>query len=174
MTGRMSTDLRRASAMLLVGIFVTAGCASAAGQATRTSTAAHAAATSKTPGSPATGSQPAQSAGGGPSGIAGRAVGIVCGGPSSEQGCPRRPERATIDVLRMPSGRRIATVRTDHGGHFRLDLPPGAYELRARTSSFLVWARVVTIRVLPHRIKHTIVTFVPRHPLPVAPGSASG
>src|SRR5204863_418795 len=109
-----------------------------------------------------------------PSGIAGRAVAIVCGGPSSEHGCPHRPVRATIDVLRMPSRRRITTVHTDASGHFRVDLPPGTYELQGRTSNHLVWSRGVTTRVFPHQIRHTIVTFVPRHPLPVVLGSASG
>lgn len=103
-----------------------------------------------------------------------RTVVIVCGGPSSDQGCPRRPVIATIDVLRMPSEQRIATLGTDNRGHFRRNLPPGTHELRACTSSQLVWARVVTIRVLPHRTEHTTITFAPRHPLPVAPEAASG
>jgi hypothetical protein len=171
MAGRTSSDLRRASAMLLVGIFLSAGCGSATGQDRQTSTAVRAASTSTTAGSPAAGSRSIRSA---DSGIVGQTVGIVCGGPSSEQGCRRRPAIATIDILRMPSEQRIATVRTDNRGHFRRILPPGTYELRAHTSNQLVWARVVTARVLPHQIQHTTITFVPRHPLPVAPGSASG
>jgi hypothetical protein len=74
----------------------------------------------------------------------------------------------------MPSGRRIATVRTDKSGHFRVDLRPGTYELRARTASNIVWARAVMTQVPPHQIKHTTVTFILRHPLPVAPESAAG
>ena len=171
MAGRTGTDLRRASAMLLVGIFLSAGCGSATGQDTQTSTAVRAASTSTTAGLPRARSRSIRSA---DSGIVGQTVGIVCGGPSSEQGCPRRPVIATIDILRMPSEQRIATVRTDNRGHFRRNLPPGTYELRARTSNQLVWARLVTARVLPHQTKHTTITFVPRHPLPVAPGSASG
>ena len=80
---------------------------------------------------------------------------------------------ASIYVLRMPSLRRIATVRTDKQGHFRVDVAPGTYQLQARASSSVIWARVVTTQVLAHQIKYTTVTFAPRHPLPVAPGSAS-
>lgn len=157
--------------MLLVGIFLSAGCGSAAGHGTQTSTAVRDASTGTTAGLQPTGSHSIRS---GDSGIAGQTVAIICGGPSSEQGCPRRPVIATIDVLQMPSEQRIATLRTDSRGHFRRNLPPGTYELRAHTSNQLVWARVVTTRVLPHQTEHVTVTFGPRHPLPVAPGSASG
>lgn len=157
--------------MLLVGAFLSAGCASATGQGTETSTAIRAGSTGTAVGSQPVGSRSIRS---GDSGIVGQTVAIVCGGPVSEQGCPRRPVTATIDVLRMPSAQRIATLRTDSRGHFRRNLLPGTYELRAHTGSQSVWARVVTVHVLTHQIKHTTITFVPRHPLPVAPGSASG
>ena len=52
---RTSTDLRRASALLVAGIFIVTGCGSATGQARKTSTATHPASTSTTPGSQATG-----------------------------------------------------------------------------------------------------------------------
>jgi len=148
--------------MLLVGVFLSAGCASASGDSTSTRAASA--------------SQPARfsSIRSGDSGLAGQTVGIVCGGPSSEQGCPRRPVVATIDVLRMPSQQLIATLRTDSRGHFRRNLLPGTYKLQAHTASQLVWARAVTVRILTHQIKQTTITFVPRHPLPLAPGSASG
>lgn len=81
---------------------------------------------------------------------------------------------ATIEILRLPSQQPIATVRSDNRGHFRRNLPPGTYMLQAHTSSQLGRARAVTVRVLTHQTKHTTITFVPRHPLPVAPGSASG
>lgn len=154
--------LGRASAILLVAVLLGAGCGSATGQASSTGTGTGMPASA--PGS----IRPADS------GIQGQAVGIVCGGASSEHGCPRRPVVATIDVLRMPSKRRIVTVRTDHHGHFRRDLPPGTYELQAHTSSQLVWNRAISVRVRPHQFEHVTITFVPRHPLPVAPGSASG
>jgi hypothetical protein len=182
-----STDRRRAPAMLLVGIFLSAGCGSATGQVAQTSTAVPAAQTDKTAGLPSAGSRSIRSADSSSirsagsrsirsadSGIAGVTVAIVCGGPASEQGCPRRPVPATIDVLRMPSRRHIATVPTDSQGRFRFTAAPGTYELRAHTSSQSVWARVVTARVLPHQVKRTTIIFVPRGPLPIAPASASG
>jgi hypothetical protein len=38
----------------------------------------------------------------------------------------------------------------------------------------MIWARAVTVRILRHQFKRTTITFAPRHPLPIAPGSASG
>jgi hypothetical protein len=150
----------RAAAILLAGVLLGAGCGSATGQASSTST-----------GLPAAESGSIRAA---DSGIVGQTVGIVCGGASSEQGCPRRPVVATIDVLRTPSRQRVATVRTDKRGHFRRNLPPGIYTLQAHASNQLIWARAVTVRVRRHQIKHATITFAPRHPLPVAPGSSSG
>lgn len=173
MAGRTRSDPRRLLALLSVGLFVTGGCGTASRPAAYTSTAGQPATASTSTGPQASGSGSSAAASGGPSGIAGQTVAIACGGPSSVRGC-RRPVIATIEVLRMPSEQRIATVRTDNRGHFRRNLPPGTYELRAHTSNQLVWARVITARVLPHQIKRTTITFVPRHPLPIAPGSASG
>jgi hypothetical protein len=154
--------LGRASAMLLIGVFLGVGCGSATGQPASTGT---------TVGLQAAGSHSIRS---GDSGLVGQTVGIICGGPSSEQGCPRRPVVATVGVLRMPSSQHIATVRTDSRGNFRRNLPPGTYKLQAHSSSQMIWARAVTVRILPHQFKHTTIVFAPRHPLPVAPGSASG
>ncbi|MGN6867218.1 MAG: hypothetical protein ACTHMY_02325 [Solirubrobacteraceae bacterium] len=154
--------LGRASAIVFVAIFLGAGCGSATGDAPSTSS---------TSGLQPAGSRSIRS---GDSGIVGQTVGIVCGGASSEQGCPRHPVTATIDILRMPSAQRIATVRTDNHGNFRRNLPPGTYQLQAHAPSQMIWARAVTVRILTHQIKHTTITFVPRHPLPLAPGSASG
>lgn len=144
----MVNAMARLSAVFLLGILIGAGCGSATGQ-TRTADDR-------------------------PSGVAGQTVALVCGGPASEQGCARRPVAATIDVLRMPSARRVDTVHTDSRGHFRIDVPPSTYKLQARTSTQLIRVGTVTTRVLPHKIKHVTITFAPRHPLPVAPGSASG
>jgi hypothetical protein len=154
--------LGRASAIVFVAIFLGAGCGSATGQATSTSSRS--------------GLQPADSHSirSADSGIVGQTVGIVCGGPSSEQGCPRHPVIATIDVLRMPSGQHVATLRTDNRGNFRRNLPAGTYKLQAHAPSQMIWARAITVRILTHQIKHTTITFVPRHPLPLTPGSASG
>lgn len=152
--------LGRASAMLLVGILLSTGCGSATGLTASTSTV----------------SQPAgsRSIRSGDSGIVGQTVGIVCGGASSDNGCPRHPVIATINFLRLPSQQRIATVRTDNRGRFRRNLPPGTYRLQAHASSELIRARAVTVLVRVHQIEHATITFVPRHPLPLAPGSASG
>jgi hypothetical protein len=103
------------------------------------------------------------------SGIVGQTVGIVCGGPSSEQGCLRRPVIATIDIRRLPSQQHIATVRTDNRGHFRRNLPPGTYKLQARTPSQLVWARAVTERILTHQTKHTTIQAHDNHLRPAPP-----
>jgi len=153
---------RPAVAMLAAGIALSAGCGAASGQGT------------SAPAQSTRSAQPAQAPARGPSGVAGQAVELVCGGPASEQGCPRRSVIATIDVLRMPSGRHVAALHTDQRGRFRLDLPAGTYQLQASAPSHLVWARVVTTRVLPHQTGHLTIAFTPRHPLPVTPGTASG
>jgi hypothetical protein len=141
---------RRTSALLLAATFIATGCASATGASAGSSTAAR-------------------------SGITGRAVARVCGGASSSgQGCRDRPVTATIVVVRMPAHATFATVHTDSRGGFRLHLSPGSYQLRARTSDELLWARVLTARVRAHRMTRAMVIFVPRHPLPVASGAAAG
>lgn len=146
-------NLRRMSALLLAGMCLAAGCGSAAGQST-----------------PSAGSAAAPG-----SAIVGDAVALVCGGASSGgQGCRRHPVRATVVVLRLPSRRRVTTVRTDGRGRFQVDLARGSYQLQAHASGALIWARVVTARVRPHRVTRVTVTFVPRHPLPVAAGAAAG
>jgi len=146
----MNADLRRVSALLLAGAFIVAGCGQATRESARTSTAPR-------------------------SGIAGDAVARTCGGaPASGQGCRNRPVTATVVVLRLPSHKATATLHTDSRGSFRLTLRPGSYQLRARTSSQLLWAPVVTARVLSEQVSRVTVLFIPRHPLPVAPKAASG
>ena len=141
-------NVRSAWAVVLAGASLAAGCGSASGEADSSSPR---------------------------SGISGQAVILVCGGASEGgQGCRRHPVTATIVVRRMPSRRQITAVRTDASGRFRVDLPPGVYQLQARTSSAAAVARVATARVRPRRITHATVTLVPRHPLPLAPGAAPG
>jgi hypothetical protein len=141
---------RRTSALLLAATFIATGCGSATGASAGSSTAAR-------------------------SGITGHAVARACGGASSSgQGCRDRPVTATVVVVRMPSHATVATVATDSRGDFRLHLPPGSYQLRARTSDQLLWDRVLTARVRAHQMTRATVIFVPRHPLPVAPGAAAG
>lgn len=147
----------RVLVLLLAGTFVVAGCGSAAGDSTQTQ---HATAGASTHGR---------------SGIVGDAVSLICGGASSgERGCRHHPVPATVVVLRMPSEQQITTVQSDSSGRFRVDVPPGTYKLQAHTSSVQLWARPVTASVRRHQVVHVTVTFVPRHPLPVAPGSAPG
>lgn len=138
---------------LLAGICLAVGCGSAAGQST---------------GSAAPASAPR-------SGIAGDTVSLICGGASSGgQGCRRHPVKATVIVRRLPLRRTVAIVRTDGSGRFAVDLPPGSYQLQGHVSGALIWARVVSARVRRHRITRVTLSFVPRHPLPLAPGAASG
>ena len=143
--------MTRRLAPLLVGICLAAGCGSAAGQSTGAAASAPR------------------------SGIQGDTVSLICGGASSGgQGCQRHPVKATVVVRRLPSRRTVATVRSDGSGRFAVDLPPGSYQLQARASGALIWARVVSARVRRHRITRVTVSFVPRHPLPAASGAASG
>jgi hypothetical protein len=146
---RAGGHLRRVWALLLAGMFFAAGCGSA-------SALGDGAAHEK-------------------SGIVGNTVTFVCGGTSAVgSGCRHRPVAATVVVTRMSSRRRVATVRTDARGRFRLDLPAGTYRLQGQTSGFELWARVVTTRVRPRRVTRATLTFIPRHPLPATSGAASG
>jgi hypothetical protein len=139
MTARTRTDLRRASTLLLIGVFVSAGCGSASGQPTQPASGSQAVSTGTTSGSQDAGAQSSPHLQGDASGIAGRAVEIVCGGVNAGvQTCPQHPVLATIDVLRLPAQHRIATPGTDRAGHFRVDLPAGTYELLAHTSNLLI------------------------------------
>jgi hypothetical protein len=105
----------------------------------------------------------------GASGVTGRAVSSICGvAPAGGQTCPDRPVRATIQVVRLPSHRRVATVRTDASGRFRVALAPGAYELRPSTTASFVYARPVDTEVRPHRFTRLTLRFYPRHPPPAA------
>jgi hypothetical protein len=104
------------------------------------------------------------------SGIIGRAVSVACSGASSGgQACPERPVRATIEVVRLSSKRRVATVRTDASGRFRVLLAPGAYELRSGTTGAALLARPIDTQVRAQRLAQVIVWFYPRHPPLVAP-----
>jgi hypothetical protein len=141
---------RRTSALLLAATFIATGCGSATGASAGPSTTTR-------------------------SGILGDAVARVCGGASSGgQGCRNRPVPATVVVVRLPSHATVATVHTDSRGGFRLHLPPGRYQLRARTSNQQLWARVLTARVRSHQMTRATVVFVPRHPLPLSSGAPSG
>ena len=85
--------------------------------------------------------------------------------------CRERPVRATIKVMRLPSRDRVATVATDETGRFRVDVAPGSYQLMSRTAGFLMLASDVYVSVRADSRVHVVVTFRPRHPLPVSAGA---
>jgi hypothetical protein len=170
----MPRDLLRPSALLLFGVFVASGCGSSVSQQLPARRAA-----ARSPGSPAAtavarfaGRSPETSRDGSRlSGITGQAVASDCAVPrAGKRTCPRHRVRATVEVLRVPSGDQIAMVRTDRAGHFRLSVPSGAYRLVSQTSGSLLFARPVAVRVRPHHFARVWVSFFPRHPLSVAPG----
>jgi hypothetical protein len=85
--------------------------------------------------------------------------------------CRERPVRATIKVVRLPGRDHVVTVATDEAGRFRVDVVPGSYQLMSRTAGFLMLASDVQVSVRAKRVAHVVVTFRPRHPLPVAAGA---
>lgn len=107
------------------------------------------------------------------SGLTGNALVARCVAHAAGQGgCPRHPVRATVDVLAVTTGHRIATVHTDQAGRFEVEVPPGEYELVGRSSEIVLYAPTVTVSVRPHQLHQVQVTFFLRHPLPVTPAAA--
>lgn len=168
-------DLSRASALLLSSVLVASGCGSSATPTISPSqTVSQAASTTATAGASSTRRSHEISRGGDRrSGITGEAVTSECAVlPAGEQTCPRQPVLATIEVLQSPSGHEIAIVHTNRAGRFRLSVPPGAYQLASQTPGFLLFAPRVALRVRSHHFEHVQLSFIPRHPLPVASGPA--
>jgi len=164
------TAVRRTAALLLLGLGAATGCGSATSQPAQSSAVSQAGSSTAAPGTQYTESQGTSRQ----SGITGQTVAVICEGASpGKQGCPRHPMIATVAVVRVPSKRRVASTRTDRTGHFRLELPPGTYQLLATSSDFLLWALPLTTRVLPHQMTRTTVNFGLRHPLPVTAGPSS-
>ena len=61
------------------------------------------------------------------SGVEGRVtIGPMCPVVRSDQPCPDQPYQATLTV-RTPAGKKIAQVKSDVDGLYRLALPPGDY-----------------------------------------------
>jgi hypothetical protein len=115
------------------------------------------------PGLAAAAAPGASAASAGRSGITGRAVTIVCPGtPPSGQTCPRRAVRATVQVVRLPAKRRVATVHSTGTGSFSVDVAPGAYQLTATSAGFA--ASAVRATVHAHRFTRVTIIFVARHP----------
>jgi uncharacterized protein YceK len=162
------------SGVLLPGVVALSGCGSSMSQQTAHSgaTSSRSASTALSAG-PTRGSHPQRSAAG--SGIVGQAVSSQCPGQAaSDPGCRERPVRAKIEVLRLPDRVTAASVATDSAGRFSLSVRPGNYELVPRTSGVLLWARAVHTRVAAKERAHVVVTFLPRHPLPVSPAAVGG
>jgi hypothetical protein len=86
--------------------------------------------------------------------------------------CRERPVRATIEVMRLPGRDHVATVATDESGRFRVNVAPGSYQLMSRSEGFLMLASDVHVSVRADGLAHVVVTFFPRHPLPVGAGGA--
>jgi hypothetical protein len=90
------------------------------------------------------------------SGIYGRVVlGAPCPVALEAPTCKERPLRAKIAVIRIVSGRRVATLRSGDDGRFRRALAPGSYRLEPQPVGGATGART-TIRV--HRDRYTQVT----------------
>jgi hypothetical protein len=161
--------------VLLLGVLALSGCGSSLGQRTAQSPAAASRSASTSVGIGGTAVSQRGRRGGQRSGIVGQAVSSRCAGQAADNpGCRERPVRATIEILRLPSRAETASVSTDYAGRFRLSVPPGNYELVARTSGFLLLARGMRLRVHASELAHVVVTFFPRHPLPVGPAAVGG
>lgn len=182
-------NISRTSAIPFLSLLVLSGCGAATTQqlpssstarpaastttALATSTTHAASTTASTITTPASSPAASERAHAQHSAISGRAVSSLCPIlPAGEAACPRRPVQATITLLRLPGGHQLASVQTNRAGTFRLDVPPGSYELVARATNSLLFSRLVTVEVRAGRIEHLEIMFIHRHPLPVAAGAA--
>jgi hypothetical protein len=90
------------------------------------------------------------------SGIYGRVLlGPPCPVSLEAPNCKERPLRAKIVVVRLASGRRVATLRSGDDGRFRCAFAPGSYRLEPQPVGGASGARK-TIRV--HALRYTQVT----------------
>jgi hypothetical protein len=74
------------------------------------------------------------------SGVAGTLTWQNCppGSPSGSSRCAIEPVLASVTVTAYPE---TWTTRSDAGGHFHLDLPPGGYSLTAEIKNSVIWKR---------------------------------
>jgi hypothetical protein len=93
------------------------------------------------------------------SGIAGQVViGPTCPVERVGESC-EHPYQATITILREPSRRRVATVRSSADGRFRIRLRPGRYELVPRNRSRYPSARPQEAVVHRHRYTRVVIEY---------------
>jgi hypothetical protein len=96
------------------------------------------------------------------SGIEGRVtVGPVC--PVAEEGksCPDRPYQAGLTIRRADSGDVVATIMSDAGGLFRVELPPGLYVVDPGVPRLVTDPRAepVAVEVMADRFTQVKVKF---------------
>ena len=81
------------------------------------------------------------------SGVEGQVlIGPVCPVVQAGQECPDQPYQATLTVNSL-TGERIAQVRTDDKGRFRIPLATGDYVLHPESSNAMSFAGEQTIHI---------------------------
>jgi hypothetical protein len=74
------------------------------------------------------------------------------------QSCTR-PYQATIKVRREPSGRLVASPRSDRAGHFSVRLAPGQYRLEPVSGHPFPHARPQQVAVRAHHFTHVVINY---------------
>lgn len=91
----------------------------------------------------------ARAGGSADSGIEGRVLlGPQCPVVSEESPCPDKPVSAEVVAMRVED-RRSFNVHSGSDGRFRLALPPGTYEVQALVTAGAMFAKPVSVTVLP-------------------------
>ena len=165
------------AALALVGSFAFAGCSDGASSPTKTpraTTSAPAASRTSTPRptptrSASTATPPAETstpvpatstpAPAGDSGIEGLVtIGPTCPVQRIDSPCPDRPYEAAVIVL-DGNRRKVAEVRSDADGRFRVLLPPGAYTLSPQSPGILPRAGEQTVTVVPGMLTSVMIQY---------------
>jgi hypothetical protein len=105
----------------------------------------------------------AEMAGGADAGLRSGLNGHVLYGPTcpvqrAGQSC-ERPYQATIRVLRDPSRKLAATVRSPADGTFHVRLAPGRYLLEPQNGRPFPTSRPQTVAVHPHRYTNVVIRY---------------